>query len=139
MTGNSGGDTREEASSIIFPPKTMFRFDFSKTPKENYLHDFYWAQYSDIIASRQAPLTKDVYEYRKFITAAKVEYCITGLDIDVDKIFLRGFIRQISETLKNRLPLFNTYCTARRIQEIKLDDNKYPITTFFYHLYSLTL
>ena len=139
MTGNSGGDTREEASSIIFPPKTMFRFDFSKTPKENYLHDFYWAQYSDIIASRQAPLTKDVYEYRKFITAAKVEYCITGLDIDVDKIFLRGFIRQISETLKNRLPLFNTYCTARRIQEIKLDDNKYPIMTYFIDQQSLGL
>jgi len=34
MTGNSGGDTREEASSIIFPPKTMFRFDFSKHPRK---------------------------------------------------------------------------------------------------------
>ena len=50
-----------------------------------------------------------------------------------------GFIRKISETLKNRLPIFNTYCTARRLQEIKLDDNRHPIWTYYIDQQSLGL
>ena len=138
MAENSGGDTREEVSSLIFPPKTMFRFDFSKTPKENYLHEFYWHNLTDMIASTQATLEKDVYFYRKF-TKTGSTYCITNVKIDVAKIYLCGFIRQISGTLKNRLPLFNTFCTARRLQEIKLDDNKYPFISYFIDQQSLGL
>ena len=139
MAENSGGDTREEVSSLIFPPKTMFRFDFSKTPKENYLHEFYWPGLTDMIASHQAGLDKDVYQYRNFNAANGTKYCITNVKLDVAKIYLCGFIRQISGTLKNRLPLFNTFCTARRLQEIKLDDNKYPVISYFIDQQSLGL
>ena len=138
MAENSGGDTREEVSSLIFPPKTMFRFDFTKTAKNNYLHEFYWPSYTDLQASNQATLSKGEYTYRKFMHNDE-EFCIESVDIDVQKIYLCGFIRKISQTLKNRLPIFNTYCTARRLQEIKLDDNRHPIWTYYIDQQSLGL
>ena len=81
MSENSGGDTREEVSSIIFPPKTIFRLDFTKTAKENYLHEFYWPAYTDRMGSKQETLTNGVYAYRLFVTgggtAEEKTYAIT--------------------------------------------------------------
>ena len=143
MAENSGGDTREEVSSLIFPPKTMFRFDFTKTSKDSYFHEFYWPSYTDMMASTQATLPKAEYTYRRFQLknddGTADDFCIESVDIDVKKIYLCGFIRKISETLKNRLPIFNTYCTARRLQEIKLDDNRHPIWTYYIDQQSLGL
>ena len=130
MTENSGGDTREEVSSIIFPPKTIFRIDFTKTAKENYLHEFYWPAYTDQMGSKQETLTNGVYAYRTYRGGEKA-YAITAVEIDVKDIFLWGYIREISQSLKNRFPMFNTYCTARRLQEIKLDKDRFPILTYF--------
>ena len=133
MTENSGGDTREEVSSIIFPPKTIFRFDFTKTAKENYLHEFYWPAYTDQMGSKQETLTNGVYAYRTFVgtgSPAKT-YAIKAVECDVKDVFLCGYIREISQSLKNRFPMFNTYCTARRLQEIKLDQDRFPILTYF--------
>ena len=129
MAENSGGDTREEVSSIIFPPKTMFRFDFTKTAKENYLHEFYWPAYTDQMGSKQEAL-ENTYSYRGF-KAGQKEYIVKDVEIDVNGVFLCGYIREISGSLKNKLPMFNTYCTARRLQEIKLDQNRFPIMTYF--------
>ena len=130
MAENSGGDTREEVSSIIFPPKTIFRIDFTKTAKENYLHEFYWPGYTDQMGSKQETLTNGVYAYRTYRGGEK-GYAITAVEIDVKDIFLWGYIREISQSLKNRFPMFNTYCTARRLQEIKLDKDRFPILTYF--------
>ncbi len=130
MAENSGGDTREEVSSIIFPPKTIFRFDFTKTAKENYLHEFYWPAYTDQMGSKQETLTNGVYAYRTYMGGGK-EYAITAVECDVKDVFLCGYIREISQSLKNRFPMFNTYCTARRLQEIKLDQDRFPILTYF--------
>ena len=131
MSENSGGDTREDVSSIIFPPKTMFRFDFTKTAKENYLHEFYWPAYTDQMGSKQETLAQGVYSYRTFIGGGKT-YAIKDVECDVKEVFLCGYIREITKySLKNRFPLFNTYCTARRLQEIKLDQNRFPIMTYF--------
>ena len=79
MAENSGGDTREEVSSIIFPPKTMFRFDFTKTAKENYLHEFYWPAYTDQMGSKQETLTNGVYAYRTFASSEKT-YAIKAVE-----------------------------------------------------------
>ena len=130
MAENSGGDTREEVSSIIFPPKTIFRFDFTKTDKENYLHEFYWPSYTDQMGSKQETLTNGVYAYRTYVGGEKT-YAITAVECDVKDVFLCGYIREISQSLKNRFPMFNTYCTARRLQEIKLDQDRFPILTYF--------
>ena len=138
MAENSGGDTREEVSSIIFPPKTIFRFDFTKTAKENYLHEFYWPAYTDQMGSKQETLTNGVYAYRTYRGGEKT-YAITAVEIDVKDIFLWGYIREISQSLKNRFPMFNTYCTARRLQEIKLDKDRFPILTYFIDQRSLGL
>ena len=130
MAENSGGDTREEVSSIIFPPKTIFRFDFSKTPKENYLHEFYWPAYTDRMASKQETIT--VGSYRTFLgSEGDKTYFIKDVECDVKDVFLCGYVRKISESLKIRLPMFNTFCTARRLQEIKLDKNRFPIVTYY--------
>ena len=91
MAENSGGDTREEVSSIIFPPKTIFRIDFTKTAKENYLHEFYWPGYTDQMGSKQETLTNGVYAYRTYIGGGKT-YAITAVEIDVKDIFLWGYI-----------------------------------------------
>ena len=138
MAENSGGDTREEVSSIIFPPKTIFRIDFTKTAKENYLHEFYWPGYTDQMGSKQETLTNGVYAYRTYRGGEK-DYAITAIEIDVKDIFLWGYIREISQSLKNRFPMFNTYCTARRLQEIKLDKDRFPILTYFIDQRSLGL
>ena len=138
MKENSGGDTREDVSSIIFPPKTIFRIDFTKTAKENYLHEFYWPSYTDQMGSKQETLTNGVYAYRTFIGGEKT-YAITGVECDVKEMFLCGYIREISHSLKNRFPMFNTYCTARRLQEIKLDKDRFPILTYFIDQRSLGL
>ena len=138
MAENSGGDTREEVSSIIFPPKTIFRIDFTKTAKENYLHEFYWPGYTDQMGSKQETLTNGVYAYRTYIGGEKT-YVIKAAECDVKDIFLCGYIREISQSLKNRFPMFNTYCTARRLQEIKLDKDRFPILTYFIDQRSLGL
>ena len=104
MAENSGGDTREEVSSIIFPPKTIFRFDFTKTDKENYLHEFYWPSYTDQMGSKQETLTNGVYAYRTYVGGEKT-YAITAVECDVKDVFLCGYIREISQSLKNRFPI----------------------------------
>ena len=138
MAENSGGDTREEVSSIIFPPKTIFRIDFTKTPKENYLHEFYWPAYTDQMGSKQETLTNGVYAYRTYAGGGKT-FAITAVECDVKDVFLYGYIREISQSLKNRFPMFNTYCTARRLQEIKLDKDRFPILSYFIDQRSLGL
>ena len=138
MAENSGGDTREEVSSIIFPPKTIFRIDFTKTPKENYLHEFYWPAYTDQMGSKQETLTNGVYAYRTYVGGEKT-FAITAVECDVKDVFLYGYIREISQSLKNRFPMFNTYCTARRLQEIKLDKDRFPILSYFIDQRSLGL
>ena len=138
MAENSGGDTREEVSSIIFPPKTIFRIDLTKTPKENYLHEFYWPAYTDQMGSKQETLTNGVYAYRTYVGGEKT-FAITAVECDVKDVFLYGYIREISQSLKNRFPMFNTYCTARRLQEIKLDKDRFPILSYFIDQRSLGL
>ena len=58
-----GGGYVRKSCFFRFPPKTMFRFDFTKTAKENYLHEFYWPAYTDQMGSKQETLTNGVYAY----------------------------------------------------------------------------
>ena len=90
------------------------------------------------MGSKQETLTNGVYAYRTYVGGGKT-YAITAVECDVKDVFLCGYIREISQSLKNRFPMFNTYCTARRLQEIKLDKDRFPILTYFIDQRSLGL
>ena len=128
MALNSGGDSREKLDSIIWPPKTTFNFRFEKTPPETYLHVWHWPAYTDQMGSKQEAV--ELKTYRTFRTAQGKEYIIKKGHCEVANIYIRAYIRNRAH-LPRPLPLFDTYCTVRRLAEYKLGSNRYPTLNFF--------
>ena len=128
MQLNSGGDTREKLDSIIWPPKASFNFRFEKTPPENYLHSWLWPSYTDQMASKQETLKFE--DYRIYRTAQNKEYIIKKGHCEVANIYIRAYIRN-RERIQRPLPVFDTFCTVRRLAEYKLGSNRYPSLNFF--------
>ena len=128
MDLNSGGDSRDKLDSIIWPPKTSFHFRFEKTPSENYLHLWYWPAYTDQMGSKQEAL--QFKDYRIYRTVQNKEYIIKSGHCTVQNVFIRAYIRN-REGIHRSLPLFDTFCTVRRLAEHKLGTNRYPTLKFF--------
>ena len=126
MSLNSGGDTRVGDNTITFPPKTYFKFDFLKTPEENYIHEFYFPNYTDAIASTIG----DNPTHRRFEVNGK-KYIIKKIHWIVDKVQLCGYLKPYMDLPKINFPLFNTYITCRRIQETLLGPDRFPIISYF--------
>ena len=90
MKSNSGGDTREKLDAIIFPPGISFRFQFEKTPSENFLHQWYFPSYTDQMGSKQEQIT--FADYRTFTTDADKTYIIKKGHCDVQSVALQAYI-----------------------------------------------
>ena len=127
MKLNSGGDARIGDNTITFPPTSSFRFEFMKTPKENYLHEFYFPTYTDVLASTQVA---DAGVFRTF-SHGGATFLIKEIHWVVDNVQLCGYLRPHAEIPKIRFPLFNTYVTCRRVQETLLGPDRFPIISYF--------
>ena len=127
MKLNSGGDSRIGDNTITFPPKTSFRFEFMKTPQENYLHEFYFPAYTDVLASTQA---ENAGPFRTFISG-DATFLIKNIHWVVDKVQLCAYLRPHADIPKIRFPLFNTYVTCRRVQETLLGPDRFPLISYF--------
>ena len=130
MNLNSGGDNRQELNSVIFPSRTSIRIELEKTPSSKYLHSWYFPAYTDQMGSKVETITLAQYRTFKNIDNSKT-YIIKDGHCDVQNVFLRGYVRPVLKLQKKNFPIFDTYCTVRRLHEQKLDSNRYPIFSYF--------